>query len=122
MKRVRLESAGFMRPNHPELKELVGEACHALARLDTRRLEELELCCQALNRAMMPPNPALMANRARQARDAAGEMAVFARIIDATRANLNVMKRLRELRTRHLEYGGEQTQYWTNSESGNGNH
>ena len=31
-------------------------------------------------------------------------MAVFARVLEATRANLKVMKRLRELRVGRLEY------------------
>ena len=31
-------------------------------------------------------------------------MAAFARVLEATRANLNVMKRLRDLRTGRLEY------------------
>jgi hypothetical protein len=31
-------------------------------------------------------------------------MAVFARVLDATRSNLNVMNRLRELRMGRLEY------------------
>ena len=38
------------RPANPELKELVVEASRALARLDTARLEELALSCQALTR------------------------------------------------------------------------
>ena len=33
-------------------------------------------------------------------------MAVFARVLEATRANLNVMNRLRELRAGRLEYSG----------------
>jgi len=122
MKRVRPANGGVKRMDHPQLKELVGEASHALARLDTRRLEELALCCQALNRDLSPANSATRADDARQAREAAGEMAAFAGIMEATRANLNVMKRLRELRTGRLEYGGEQIRHWTGSESGNGNH
>ena len=35
-------------------------------------------------------------------------MAVFARVLDATRANLNVMNRLRELRMGRLEYSERQ--------------
>ena len=41
---------------------------------------------------------------ARQAREAQADMAVFARVLEATRANLNVMRRLREMRDRRLEY------------------
>ena len=39
-----------------------------------------------------------------EAKEAAGDMAVFARVLEATRANLDVMNRLRELRTGRLEY------------------
>ena len=41
---------------------------------------------------------------ARQAREARGEMAVFARVLDGTRNNLNVLNRLRDLRAGRLEY------------------
>jgi hypothetical protein len=40
----------------------------------------------------------------REAREAQGEMAVFARVLDGTRNNLNVLNRLRELRAGRLEY------------------
>ena len=121
MKQARPASGGFRRLEHPELKELVWEASHALARLDTKRLEELALSCQALNRDLAPVNSTAQADHARQAREATDEMAVFARVLEVTRANLNVMRRLRELRAGHLEYGGEQIRHWTGSESGNGN-
>lgn len=114
--------AGGRGLEHPELKQLVWEASHALARLDTRRLEELALSCQALNRDLAPATTAVRADRARQAREAAEEMAVFARVMEATRANLNVMKRLRELRAGRLEYSEAQMQPWTSMESGDGNH
>ena len=107
---------------NPELKELVWEASHALARLDTTRLEELALSCQALNRELAPMNPTKRADYARQSREATEEMAVFARVMEATRANLNVMKRLRELRAGRLEYSETPLQPWVGSESGNGNH
>jgi hypothetical protein len=90
---------------HPELKKLVVEASRALACLDANRLEELALSCQALNRDLAPASREEHAVLAGQARDAAGEMAVFARVLEATRANLNVMNRLRELRAGRLEYG-----------------
>jgi hypothetical protein len=93
------------RRRHPELKALVEEASQALARLDAGRLEELALSCQALNRDLAPANREALAC---QAREAAGEMATFARVLEATRANLNVMNRLRELRAVRLEYGERQ--------------
>ncbi len=93
-----------MRAANPELKELVVEASHALARLDAPRLEELALSCQALTRTRIPEDPSERALLAQQAGEAQTDMAVFARVLEATRANLNVMKRLRELRLGRLEY------------------
>jgi hypothetical protein len=80
------------------------EASLALARIDCTRLEELSLSCQALNRdiASLPPDE--KSGLARQAREAVADMAVFARVLEATRSNLKVMQRLRELRTDRLEY------------------
>ena len=88
----------------PELKELVVEASRALARLDAARLEELALSCQALTRTLHPKEARVRKLLAEQARDAQSDMAVFARVLDATRTNLNVMNRLRELRAGRVEY------------------
>ena len=93
----------------PKMKELVIEASRALARLDADRLEELALCCQALNRDLAQNGLAQQDGDARAAlvlecKEAKGDMAVFARVLEATRANLNVMSRLRELRAGRLEY------------------
>lgn len=109
------------RRRHPELKELVVEASRALARLDADRLEELALSCQALNRGLAPETTEDYALLARQSREAAGDMAVFARVLEATRANLNVMNRLRELRAGRLEYGELHARGWARTESGHGN-
>jgi hypothetical protein len=92
------------RPARPELRELVVEASRALARLDADRLEELSLSCQALNRDPMPANALERESLQRQAREAANDMAVFARVIEATRCNLQVMNRLRALRAGRVEY------------------
>jgi hypothetical protein len=48
-------------------------------------------------------------------------MAVFARVLEATKANLKVMSRLRELRGGRLEYGEAQARGWAGTESGHGN-
>ena len=101
---------------HPELKQLVAEASRSLARLDADRLEELALSCQALNRNRTPADGELT----RQARDASAEMAVFARVLEATRANLNVMNRLRQLRGTPLEYSEVQASGLERRESGHG--
>jgi hypothetical protein len=113
------------------MKELVVEASQALARLDADRLEELALCCQALNRDMAQNELAhgdARAALALECKEARGDMAVFARVLDATRANLNVMSRLRELHAGQLEYrqgpmeyGGPQASDLRRTESGLGN-
>src|SRR5579864_8205139 len=95
-----------LRPRNPELREVVVEASLSLARLDAERLEELALWCWDFNRDLMRVGNADSAEWARQAREASGEMAVFGRVLDATRANLEVMKRLRERRAARLEYRG----------------
>ncbi|MGD0294366.1 MAG: hypothetical protein ABSB30_10955 [Terracidiphilus sp.] len=120
------------RRGRPKLKELVVEASQALARLDADRLEELALSCQALNRDLVQNqtqgDAADRAALAMECKEAEGDMAVFARVLEATRANLNVMNRLRELRAGRLEYsegplecGGPPARGWLRTESGHGN-
>lgn len=98
----------------PALRELVVEASRALARLDADRLEELALTCQVLNRDMHGGASVLTGARSRrdltgEAREAVADLAVFGRVLDATRANLHVMCRLRDLRQGRREYGSERT-------------
>lgn len=102
-----------LQPAHPELKQLVVEASRALATLDADRLEELALSCQALSRDLMPVSRAdarvgavARQGLARQAREAAADMALFDRVLEATRANLKVLRRLRELRSGRFDYSG----------------
>ena len=109
------------RQEHPELKELVMEASHALALLDSERLEELALSCQALNRDLAPLSAEVKEELVRQAREAAKDMAVFARVLEATRANLKVMERLRQMHASGLEYSERQVRGWAEMESGHGN-
>jgi hypothetical protein len=104
----------------PELKELVVEASRALARLDADRLEELALSCRALNRDLVPIDGKGWNGLAQQAKDAVNDMAVFAKVLEATRANLNVINRLRDLRSGKLEYGEHQVRGWTRTESRHG--
>jgi hypothetical protein len=94
------------RSAYPELKQLVAEASRALATLDADRLEELALSCRALNRDLLPMKAEDRSLLARQARDAAGDMALFGRVLNATRANIKVLRRLRELRTGQFEPEG----------------
>jgi hypothetical protein len=109
----------------PELKQLVTEATRALALLDVSRLQELALNCETLTR--MPPAKTREdgEERARQARTVRGDMAVFARVLEATRANLKVMERLRELRQGKVAYTDrpERCRSWSpgGSEGADGN-
>lgn len=104
------------------LKELVAEASQALATLDAARLEELALSCQALNRDLPQAGTVERAELECQARDAQQDMAVFARVLEVTRANLKVMNRLRSLRADRLEYGEQLKQGWRPAESKHGDH
>lgn len=105
---------------HPELKEIVVQASQALARLDAKRLEELALSCRALNRTLAPGNELERAALRREAGEAAHEMAVFGRVLEATRANLKVMNRLREMRLQRLEYEPQAEARWASGECGHG--
>ena len=105
---------------HPGLKQLLTEAIHALARLDADRLEELALSCHALNRELTLFEPERRALLAQQAREAAAEMVVFARVLEATHANLSVMTKVRQLHNERLEYAEPPGRGWTRTESGYG--
>ncbi len=96
-----------------ELKALVMEASRALAQLDAGRLEELAVSCQLLNRELQGAGVTARERLARQAREAAGDMAIYGRVLEATRDNLDVMHRLRELHAGRLEYGRLNAQDWT---------
>lgn len=99
----------------PELKQIIAEASQALACLDANRLEELAGCCQAFHRDLPPGN-----ELQRQALDARTDMAVFTHVLEATRANLNVMRRLRDLRlimSENREPG--QARSWSGGAGGN---
>ena len=89
---------------HPELRQLVLEATLALSRLDADRLEELAISCQALNRDLAFINNEERASLGRQPRDECTEMVVFERVLDATRANLAVVNRVRESHAPRREY------------------
>ncbi len=115
-------------PRNRELRELITEASLSLARLDAERLEELAISCQALNRDLASSVSNDRAELVRQAREADGASAVFARVLEATRANLEVLNRLKEWPGGTLEYGGGAGIHpvrhgrWAAMESGHGNH
>src|SRR5579863_3979623 len=110
------------------LREIVVEASLALARLDAERLEELALSCEALNRDLVHANDDARVNLARQDQDAAQEMAVFGRVLEATRSNLDVMSRLRNFKDGRLEYrcgpaaSYQPRSHWAATENRHGDH
>lgn len=73
-----------------------------MADLDAERLKELALSCQALNRDLAKADVERRLEMERESRESLHDMAIFARLLEATRANLNVMNRLRELRASRL--------------------
>ncbi len=93
-----------LQPQPGKLLQIAREAYQALALLDAVRLEELALACQKLNRDLASLHASQYEDLTRQAHAASAEMAIFARILDATRANLEVMRRLRALREGGFEY------------------
>lgn len=105
----------------PDLKALVREASKALAGLDADRLEELALRCLALNRDFAFAEKAARAHLAEEAQKSMQDMAVFARVLDATRANVEVLRRLSELREGEWEYGPAPGHFWTRTEIDHGN-
>jgi hypothetical protein len=113
---------------NPQLRELMVEASLALARLDADRLEGLALSCQALNRDLTASRDLKRTELVRQAQEAQGELAVFGRVLEATRANLEVMNRLRDPGASRLEYAPLPAQAsagpapWALAETCNGNH
>lgn len=123
----------------PQLRSLVTEASKALARLDAARLEELALSCQALNRdlthnmgrdsrcdlegAFESGDSSRRAELALEASAARSDLAVFGRVLEATRSNLAVMERIRALRAgRPLEYRPEFPMNGAGPRSEYGNH
>jgi hypothetical protein len=94
--------------SQPELKNMLIEASHALAHLDPDRLEEMALSCAALVRDVDQVRCDAKNQCESRFGEAMQEMAIFARVLEATRANLKVMRRLREVRSAQLEYGPAQ--------------
>jgi len=86
----------------PGLKAILLEVSHALARLDADRLEEMARYCEALigRETTLPAAGLGEADLGEPGR----EMATFGRVLQATRGNLQVMHRLRNMDAEQLEY------------------
>jgi outer membrane protein TolC len=89
---------------HLELRNIFIEATLALAHLDSDRLEQMRLSCAALVRDDAAGDGARTSLYS-GCTDAWMEMATFMRVLEATKANLDVLRRLREIRNAQLEYG-----------------
>ena len=88
----------------PELKEIVLEASRALAHLDADRLEELAVSCDALNREQIHADAESRLRLAREASGSRQQMALLACVLEATRANLRVLRQLSAMQNGRLEY------------------
>jgi hypothetical protein len=103
----------------PALKDLVVEASRALAQLDADRLEALAVSCRVLNRNLdweSVEGNTLPA----EVRGAAVEMGAFESVLDATKANLQVMNRAQQLRSELPQYGPGAGCSWQSTEGRNG--
>lgn len=94
------------KPPDSALKSVVMEACSALAHLDSGRLEEVAKRCESLSASSQPfkRNDPIM-----QTPELVREMAIFSRVLEATRANVEVMQRLRVIHAtlEYSENGGQ---------------
>jgi hypothetical protein len=96
----------------PALRVLAREGRQALAQLDADRLARLAVTCQ--------PDIAGRGSQASEAREASSEIAVFARVLEATRVNLQVMRRMREMQGRRAEYDPTPECIWATMEATDG--
>lgn len=106
----------------PKFKEMVREASRSLALLDAERLEELALSCQALSRVSGGSNAPGFEPILLEAEEAEQDMAVFARVLAATSANLEVLRRLHDLREGNPEYDSQWGRAWAPAEMRHGDH
>ena len=103
----------------PALKDMIVEASRALAQLDADRLEALAFSCQVLNRDLKRDSVERKALFS-EARSGVVEMGAFASVLDATKANLQVMNRARKLRGELPQYGPRAGRDWQSTEGRNG--
>jgi hypothetical protein len=103
------------------LKKVLEEATESLAWLDGERLEEIALCCAMQMRGNDRGCDEGLKYVERESEQPTREMAIFLRVLQATKANLQVMRRLREMRGTKLEYGSELLAVHAVAEEKNGN-
>ncbi len=93
----------------PGLIEVIAEATHALSRLDADRLEELMQSCDALKCEVFDTERGAFQNLSSML---VRHVTIFARVIDATRDNLNLLNLLSESGGNPLEYGPGAGRNW----------
>ncbi|WP_348261383.1 hypothetical protein P8935_16455 [Telmatobacter sp. DSM 110680] len=105
----------------PGLRSILTDASQALAHIDGDKLEEMAAYCAALiqDEGASDDLSLLVDPEYGTARK---EMAIFMRVLEATRANLNVMRRLREMHVARLEYGSSAGLNITSDGSDHGDH
>jgi hypothetical protein len=102
-----------------DLRELVAEATQSLARLDADRLEDMALSCEELNREFdSGQNQISISDACATQRD----MTALAKVLEATRSNLAVMNRLKELHDRRAENAATRNSGIQKSEVSDGIH
>lgn len=88
----------------PRMKEIVLEAARSLAQLDSVRLEELAASCDVLNRELQRADAQGKQRLANEVLGSRREMDLLASVLEATRANLRVLRHLSAMRTGNVGY------------------
>jgi hypothetical protein len=91
---MKTQGTGARREREHNLKTVLAEATQALSHLDAERLEEMALSCEALVADSQVSEEELANGEAKD---------IFLRVLEATKANLNVMRRLREAHMAQLQ-------------------
>lgn len=86
------------------LHGLLDEASRALATLDAERLEELAASCLALSRDLPEVYKSIRFMRVDELQAARSKLSGFARVLDGTRGNLEVIHQVSALEASMLEY------------------
>lgn len=87
---------------HLDVYSIAAAAIRALAHLDAESLEGLALRCEALSRSHSEP---AMPSALNDVEIGELKLAVLARVIAVSRANLNVLRQSSAMPTARLEYG-----------------
>ncbi len=88
----------------PHMRDIVLEAARSLAHLDAARLEELAVSCDVLNRELHRADTRGKELLVREVLDSRREMALLASVLEATRANLRVLRHLSAMQAGSVEY------------------